>query len=563
MSCVLPTGKASKVAVPPRSAGLSRVSRRTLLAALAAFVTSANGVTGVRPSWAQGTGGTVDVHCHVFNASDLPVRGFLQRVVFEDYGEQATDFALPSPLAALIAVLVDFLQVGVPSAEEELADLGEGAGDLALPFDPTGGDAVDALASALERVFGSGDASALSADPDAVSLSEQDVEAFRTAVQLELALEGESSESNEFLSEFGGLALALFDSDGAIGRTIRWAGWLRAPRMQIVEEYLRLYSSDGEIALLTPALVDFSAWLDDEPDSSIASQILTMEAVQRQCLAQHGTLLHCYAPFDPWRQLAHTGAGRSPLELVQDAVEQRGFIGVKLYPPMGFRPAGNRSGNLTFPAGSAAIADFAGKLDGALEQLFAWAADHDVPILAHAANGNGSGPMYSERANPANWRAVLEAHPGLRICLAHFGDFDPVPDVGWEQQTTDLMRDFGNVHADISFLHSVLAGGRHEDEAVEKLATALGNSAVLAQRLVYGTDWNMLGREAGHERYFESTMRALRRAGLQDAGLRAVRRNNAVHFFGLSSGSRTRERLAAWYQRHGLDGSGLDKLAGV
>ena len=558
MSSVLRGGTASQDAVQ-RSVDIARVSRRTLLGALAAFVASAN---SVRQSRAQGGSATVDVHCHVFNASDLPVRGFLQRVVFEDYGEQATDFALPSPLAALIAVLVDFLQVGVPTAEEELADLGPGAGDLALPFDPAGGDAVDALASALDRVVGSGGASAFSADPDAGSLSEQDVEAFRTAVQLELALQGESNGSTEFLSEFGGLALALFDSDGAIGRTIRWAGWLRASRMQIVEEYLRLYSPNGEIALLTPALVDFGKWLEDEPDSSIASQILTMEAVQRRCLEQHGTLLHCYAPFDPWRQLAHTGSGRSPLELVQDAVEQRGFIGVKLYPPMGFKPAGNRDGTLTFPAGSAAVADFAGKLDGALEQLFAWAADRDVPILAHAANGNGSGPMYSERANPANWSAVLEAHPGLRICLAHFGDFDPVPDTGWEQQTTDLMRDFGNVYADISFLHSVLAVGRREDEAVEELAIAFGNSAVLAQRLLYGTDWNMLGREAGHERYFESMTRVLRRAGLRDAGVGAVCRSNAIQFFGLSAGSGTRERLAAWYERHGLDGSGLEKLAG-
>ena len=27
----------------------------------------------------------IDIHCHFFNAADLPIRGFLQRVVMADY----------------------------------------------------------------------------------------------------------------------------------------------------------------------------------------------------------------------------------------------------------------------------------------------------------------------------------------------------------------------------------------------------------------------------------------------------------------------------------------------
>ncbi|WP_322883383.1 hypothetical protein U8C37_25410 (plasmid) [Sinorhizobium medicae] len=34
---------------------------------------------------AQGTAAGIDAHCHIFNASDLPVQSFLQRVIFEDY----------------------------------------------------------------------------------------------------------------------------------------------------------------------------------------------------------------------------------------------------------------------------------------------------------------------------------------------------------------------------------------------------------------------------------------------------------------------------------------------
>jgi hypothetical protein len=51
-------------------------------------------------------------------------------------------------------------------------------------------------------------------------------------------------------------------------------------------------------------------------------------------------------PFDPLRQVAHrlgkaTAGDDEPMALVTEAVERRGCVGVKLYPPMGFAALGN------------------------------------------------------------------------------------------------------------------------------------------------------------------------------------------------------------------------------
>ena len=44
------------------------------------------------PAFAKPQRRFIDIHCHFFNAADLPIRGFLQRVVMSDYsaGEAQT-----------------------------------------------------------------------------------------------------------------------------------------------------------------------------------------------------------------------------------------------------------------------------------------------------------------------------------------------------------------------------------------------------------------------------------------------------------------------------------------
>lgn len=56
---------------------------------------------------------------------------------------------------------------------------------------------------------------------------------------------------------------------------------------------------------------------------------------------------HAFFPFCPWRQVhfdkaADKGSLENPLALIEEAIDHHGFVGVKLYPPMGFRPWNNK-----------------------------------------------------------------------------------------------------------------------------------------------------------------------------------------------------------------------------
>lgn len=84
-----------------------------------------------------------------------------------------------------------------------------------------------------------------------------------------------------------------------------------------------------------------------------------------------GIHMHSFVGFDPRRQVQEPG---TPLALVKRAILEHGFVGVKLYPPMGFQASDNK-----------------GPIETALRRLYDWCKDADVPIMAHAENSIGAG----------------------------------------------------------------------------------------------------------------------------------------------------------------------------
>lgn len=507
----------------------------------------------------------IDVHCHVFNASDLSVGGFVRRVVFEDYTDQVPLASLrpPSFVSALIATLVRFLTTDVITAQDELSSIRSGAASLAPPFDPYSPAAQDALAKALGEVLGQPAAASPQSDVSlrGVELTQADIELFADGVRQELQQTPATSKALIAASDFKSMAAGLFGSFGMIGRNVRWAAWLRGPRLDNVKRLIDLYENDG-VKLFTPALVDFARWLDEDPRSDFASQVLLMEEIQKIMAANNGSLVHCFAPFDPWQQIVDESEGKTEtsLSIAQDAVENRGFVGVKLYPPMGFLPADNETGGLTYPPGHTQIAVFGKKLDAALERLYAWAEPNQVPVMAHATDSNGAGPDYAKRAHPDHWIEVLTRHPALRLNLAHFGGFDERSEtLNWETTVGQNLQRFPNLYADMAFLSEALpitdaATRRHVAANIERFAHKYDTEK---RRLLYGSDWIMLGRESDHNRYFSQVQNLMAQAGFSPVDWEHITRDNAIAFLGLSSGSAARTRLEGWYQRNNLDASRL------
>jgi predicted TIM-barrel fold metal-dependent hydrolase len=197
------------------------------------------------------------------------------------------------------------------------------------------------------------------------------------------------------------------------------------------------------------------------------------------------------------------------VDAVKTAIERDGFVGVKLYPPLGFKPCGNDDH----------------EVEANLEDLYAYCAagrPSPIPITAHCSWSDG---VYSNReapgvscckdyyrdlAHPAHWAKVLEKHGNLKLNLAHFGGagewerraLSPsaaAMDRNWAAPIIRLMRDYEHVYTDLSF-HGNLAG-RNGDAYAQALREAIRG---LEDRVLLGSDWYMSAIQCDLDDYWRN-----------------------------------------------------------
>jgi len=332
-------------------------------------------------------------------------------------------------------------------------------------------------------------------------------------------------------------------------------------RVDMCEHLTQTYE---EVDLFTPALVDFAFWLDkNEPETPIRDQIMVMEQVARLYEGR----IHPFAPFDPWRQIHAAALGvpkdEQPLAWIKDAVLNRGFIGVKLYPPMGFRLFLNTT--YERHAGN----NFGAKLDEVLLDVYRWCGENSVPILTHCAASNHAHGGNTDRwvdspAHPKFWGAALDAlgeeeSPIPPINFGHFG--------GLESKVTEpcTSRDQGfwpgkigrliaeeypsaKIYADLSDFDNLRLKKTRQRVAdfIDCFADAYPRSS---ERLMYGSDWIMLARTRKWKKYLNHFKQVASSLG-DNRGLLGM---NAVRFLGLSEGEKTRERLSLFYKKYEID----------
>lgn len=159
-------------------------------------------------------------------------------------------------------------------------------------------------------------------------------------------------------------------------------------------------------------------------------------------------------------------------DLMRDAIEGRGFLGVKLYPSLGYEVD-----------------------DPALLKVYEYCIQEDVPVLLHC----GHGGFYRERdfiayCDPANWDPVLQGDlEPLRVCFAHFGGWESLGrpdglDPGtWGNTILRLMRDKPNVFTDLAYHTDQMWAPDDEEHYFRKLAELLVDDR-LQRRIMFGTD---------------------------------------------------------------------------
>lgn len=499
----------------------------------------------------------IDAHCHIFNARDIPAARFITNVFMPHYAAFLSDSGRRRLERDIVAFMDEKLR-RTPGYEQERAFL-----EARLAGDPV----------------------ASISPPEALP---------------DFALgTGKSCYGRDVADSIGGLR-------NLVSIMTRF-------RHRIFETLAATYETEMPgvgVALYTPAMVDMDYWLGAQhdiadviadvgfdahslPRTGIAQQIELMEMIQRLNPGR----CHMFVSYCPWRQVDDEARGRSPtaLDLVADAILERGFLGVKLYPPMGFLPLGNAELPIgAYPAWAADepyAGEFGPLLDEALRALYRFCVEHDVPLMAHCAPSNAAGASmivgggeesYAQRAHPFGW-ARLMAEPefsGLRLNLAHFGGGrDPGETAEWRSVIGQMMDAHPNVYADLSHYAQLLidnysgSGQRCSESArfLDGLRTGfLGGEQgdVRAGRLLYGSDWSMLSKEFYYADYLLVLAHMYRRkiyglGGGAERNARAFLCGNALRFLGLRPGDANRSRLNAWYERHDLDPGVLARFDAV
>jgi len=244
--------------------------------------------------------------------------------------------------------------------------------------------------------------------------------------------------------------------------------------------------------------MDLRALGKGEPIASIREQHEKLYELKKQ---YPNTLLP-FIHIDPRSKI---WGGEDPIEFITE-FHQKGFWGIKLYPPLGYYP--------NHPE---------------VKKIFAYANTHHLPVTVHCSRGGVRGKNFSNQevakaTAPHNYIEILDQYPNLKLSLAHFGgledwgnfldDRDPhrqknQADENWVSQILDMlnMQDadgnpkYPNLYTDVSYTVFKLR------RFVPILKVLLTNENV-RNRTLFGSDYYMNSPERLTERELSMYLRA-------------------------------------------------------
>lgn len=264
------------------------------------------------------------------------------------------------------------------------------------------------------------------------------------------------------------------------------------------------------IQLTTPLMMDLKA-------ASFGEMAETPYAVQVTWLSEIALMypgrIMPFIMFDPRRQGA---AG-----LVIRALDELGFLGVKMYPPLGYHPDPESIINNS-------------NANAQLEEVYEYCNTQKVPITAHCSWGGTYGsaimrhlesfPLFT---SPIQWKRVVDSFPGLRLSLGHFGGHWLEMERSWRGEAIRLMEDHTNVFADLSYHHEGLE--KHTRRAyVTILKDEVLANKKIRDRVMFGTDWPMGRHTWTMKEYTDLCLHAYR--DLEEPDIQALVHDNPMRF---------------------------------
>jgi predicted TIM-barrel fold metal-dependent hydrolase len=481
-----------------------------------------------RPSVADS--GAVDIHCHVFNSHDVPVRKFVELVYLEKYpGGDLLD-----PLIVFIASIMNF---EAPTTRQEIEELTHAGTDLqSLPRRGKTERKIRAVTNALKQMW----------EMDNAATRQWVRQHLSPRLRKQYARQPTPPLTDDAFTETAESLVGL----GDIGTWIDFAFIYTKARWEITEQLAGLSQEQAsDVLLYTPAMLDIGSWVGEPDTSPIAEQIEVMRLISQ--LPGRSYSVHGFVPFDPLRA--------SALANVEHAILECGCVGVKLYPPMGFKPLGNDGPN--------------GKLlDKQMRDLLAFCLGKDVPILVHCSFSQFITPKAGACAAPTNWKLALDdQRQNLRLDLGHCGGPWDLDANNWTETVIKMLGSgkYPNLYADLgddsSIIESSDTDKKKDRKLMSRLSGYLRKYPKALQRLLYGSDWSLLAREPRANQYYQSMKtRFCDLLKFDDAERQGYMGGNALRFLGLAkeNGSKpqNRQRLEQFRQKQGLELSIFDKI---
>jgi predicted TIM-barrel fold metal-dependent hydrolase len=220
------------------------------------------------------------------------------------------------------------------------------------------------------------------------------------------------------------------------------------------------------------------------------------------------------------------------VEMLKNAVENQGFMGVKLYPPLGYFPYDKR-----------------------LDPIYEYCQQKNIPVITHCSpsgavhykgnkatlekmitdvhpkiniKGKSVKELCSMFTHPVNYKTVMKKFPDLRICLAHFGS-----DKHWERYLQkgeektnwfviikDMLIHYPNLYTDISFTLN-----QRKFFPLLKEMLCLTN---VYHKILFASDYYMVEMEADEKRFGKEL-----RAFLGEPYFNTIAVDNPKKFLGL------------------------------
>jgi predicted TIM-barrel fold metal-dependent hydrolase len=586
-----------------------------------------SGTLATPPSVPPNSPLTIDVHCHIFNGTDLQIEKFLGDVTFPTWWAKAAG-----------EILEQVNWTTAPSGDEEKVKLEE----LLQTCKTASG--VTRVSRTVQRKLGEHrnegykrarqavlevqqkevQGNTTRSTPRAQELMQTyrstqdakqqiyarfaapDYDTFRqnskTPPPLTDSMKQEISPQNvpggataQSATAKASAAAQEFSLTGALNFIVQYFQY----RYVSAQDYLNTFTpaAQRDVDLMLVSMVDYDWWLaqGNPTPTTLDTQVELMRLIS---ILSDGRI-HGFAPFCPLREVAAQAGlenkqgdvAKSSLHFVQEAVRGKGFVGVKLYPPMGFAAYGNaalddprKGGRADFWKGgllpdwtSAPIPYSDGtthllgqRLDDALDQLYQWCVDEQVPILAHTNETNGPSNEYKELAAASYWALALAKYPGLRVNFGHLGGLDnsdPRSDTVFvvtlpptSQAFVAMLGAAGSPRAygDAAYSSNMLLNQSGFDERIQTAyQQAAAGKNQLPSHLMYGTDWSLLEQIGNNGDYMQRfTQLFASFSGAACAGHSAEDCFfgwNAVEYLGLRpgvSGKTAWSRLQTFYAQH-------------